>query len=100
MRISDWSSDVCSYDLITYAKVTDDILLPVENKPNKAWWIGFTLAALGALLWVFRVSYTFWTGIGAWGLNKTAGWAWDSSEERRAGQACVSTCTTRWSLYH
>jgi len=65
---------------ITYAKVTDDILLPVENKPNKAWWIGFTLAALGALLWVFSVSYTFWTGIGAWGLNKTVGWAWDITD--------------------
>src|SRR5690554_3988822 len=62
---------------ITYAKVTDDILLPVENKPNKAWWIGFTIAGLGALLWVFSVGYTFWTGIGAWGLNKTVGWAWD-----------------------
>jgi len=65
---------------ITYAKVTNDILVPVENKPNKAWWIGFTMAALGALLWVFSVSYTFWTGIGAWGLNKTVGWAWDITD--------------------
>jgi len=65
---------------ITYAKITDDILLPVENKPNKAWWIGFTVAALGALLWVVSVSYTFWTGIGAWGLNKTVGWAWDITD--------------------
>lgn len=62
---------------ITYAKVTNDILVSVENKPNKAWWIGFTVAVLGALLWVFCVGYTFWTGIGAWGLNKTVGWAWD-----------------------
>lgn len=65
---------------ITYAKITDDILLPVENKPNKAWWIGFTVAVLGALLWVVSVSYTFWTGIGAWGLNKTVGWAWDITD--------------------
>ncbi len=62
---------------ITYAKVTDDILVSVENKPNKEWWIGFTVAALGALFWVFCVGYTFWTGIGTWGLNKTVGWAWD-----------------------
>lgn len=62
---------------ITYAKVTDDILVSVENKPNKAWWIGFTVAVLGALLWVVSVGYTFWTGIGVWGLNKTVGWAWD-----------------------
>ena len=31
---------------ITYAKITDDVLWPVENKPNKAWWIGFTVAAM------------------------------------------------------
>lgn len=65
---------------ITYAKVTNDILVPVENKANKAWWIGFIMAALGALLWVFSVGYTFWTGIGAWGLNKTVGWAWDITD--------------------
>lgn len=65
---------------ITYAQITDYILLPVENKPNKAWWIGFTVAVLGALLWVVSVSYTFWTGIGAWGLNKTVGWAWDITD--------------------
>jgi molybdopterin-containing oxidoreductase family membrane subunit len=62
---------------ITYAKITNDVLLPVENKPNKAWWIGFIISSLGALLWVVAVSYTFWYGIGAWGLNKTVGWAWD-----------------------
>ena len=65
---------------ITYAQVTNDILVPVENKPNKAWWIGFTIASLGALLWVVCVGYTFWTGIGAWGLNKTVGWAWDITD--------------------
>src|ERR1700710_1678887 len=62
---------------ITYAKITNDVLKPVENMPTKAWWIGFTLASLGACLWVFAVSWTFWYGIGSWGLNKTVGWAWD-----------------------
>jgi len=62
---------------ITYAKITDDILVPVENKPNKAWWIGFSVATFFALLWVVSVSYTFWEGLGVWGLNKTVGWAWD-----------------------
>jgi Ni/Fe-hydrogenase subunit HybB-like protein len=62
---------------ITYAKITDDVLRPVENMPGKAWWIGFIVSSLGALLWVFAVSWTFWFGIGSWGLNKTVGWAWD-----------------------
>src|SRR3546814_15432259 len=29
-----------------------------------------------------------------------AGSAGDRSEERRVGKECVSTCSTRWSLYH
>ena len=62
---------------ITYAQITEEILSPVENKPNKAWWIGFILALCGATLWIVSVGYTFWFGIGAWGLNKTVGWAWD-----------------------
>src|ERR1700710_849333 len=62
---------------ITYAQITEDILRPVEKLPGKAWWVGFTVASLGAMLWLVAVSYTFWFGIGAWGLNKTVGWAWD-----------------------
>lgn len=42
-----------------------------------AWWIGFGLASMGAALWVFSISWTFWFGVGEWGLNKTVGWAWD-----------------------
>src|ERR1700744_2483346 len=62
---------------ITYAKITEDVLRPVEKLPGKAWWIGFSVASMGATLWLFAVSYTFWYGIGSWGLNKTVGWAWD-----------------------
>jgi molybdopterin-containing oxidoreductase family membrane subunit len=62
---------------ITYNKITEDVCAPVERMPSKAWWIGFTVAVLGLVLWLVAVGYTFWTGIGAWGLNKTVGWAWD-----------------------
>ncbi|AYL98757.1 NrfD/PsrC family molybdoenzyme membrane anchor subunit [Mucilaginibacter celer] len=62
---------------ITYAQITNDVLRPVENMPGKAWWIGFSVASLGAMLWVFAISWTFWFGLGEWGLNKTVGWAWD-----------------------
>jgi hypothetical protein len=47
---------------ITYGQITDDVLRPVENMPGKAWWIGFTVASLGATLWVVAISYTFWFG--------------------------------------
>ncbi len=62
---------------ITYAQITNEVLSPVENMPNKAWWIGFTIASMAATLWLFAISWTFWFGVGEWGLNKTVGWAWD-----------------------
>ena len=58
---------------ITYNKITEDVCAPVERMPSKAWWMGFTVAVLGLILWLIAVGYTFWTGIGAWGLNKTVG---------------------------
>lgn len=62
---------------ITYDKITEDVCRPVESKPSRAWWIGFSIAVAGLILWLFAIGYTFWFGIGAWGLNKTVGWAWD-----------------------
>jgi molybdopterin-containing oxidoreductase family membrane subunit len=62
---------------ISYSQITEDICAPVERMPSKAWWIGFSIAVAGLLLWLVAVSYTFWNGIGSWGLNKTVGWAWD-----------------------
>lgn len=57
--------------------ITEDVCRPIEQKPNKMWWGAFTLAFLLFLWWVACFSYTVGTGIGAWGLNKTVGWAWD-----------------------
>jgi Ni/Fe-hydrogenase subunit HybB-like protein len=62
---------------ITYSQISNDILWPVEKAPRKAWWIGFSVSALLACLWLYAISYTFWFGLGSWGLNKTVGWAWD-----------------------
>src|SRR3546814_4319311 len=78
MRISDWSSDVCSSDLRT---------APWEM-PSEA----------GAFVQVsvrdrrqagFRRIFSGW-------LFKNA----PRSEERRVGKECVSTCRSRWSPYH
>jgi hypothetical protein len=62
---------------ITYAKITNDVLFPVENKPGKAWWIGFSCIKPWRNALGICISWTFWYGIGSWGLNKTVGWAWD-----------------------
>jgi Ni/Fe-hydrogenase subunit HybB-like protein len=61
----------------TYHQITEDVCRPVEGKANKFWWLAFSIS-LAAFLWGFCCfAYTVGTGIGAWGLNRTVGWAWD-----------------------
>src|SRR3546814_3549024 len=79
MRISDWSSDVCSSDLAS-ARFLGDYQPMVE-----------------------RGGWNFWVQQVAWGTSKDLGdtAAYDiRSEERRVGKECVSTCRSRWSPYH
>jgi Ni/Fe-hydrogenase subunit HybB-like protein len=61
----------------TYADVTEDVSRQVEGKPTKLWIICFTLALITLAYGSYCLIYTWWTGIGVWGLNKTIGWAWD-----------------------
>ena len=64
-------------DTVSYHQITEDVARSVEGKANKMWWGAFTVAFL-AMLWGFGcLAYTVGTGIGAWGANKTVGWAWD-----------------------
>ena len=61
----------------SYHDITVDVAAPVEGRANKQWWTVFSIA-LAAFLWGLScIIYTISTGIGAWGLNKTVGWAWD-----------------------
>src|SRR3546814_2428207 len=75
MRISDWSSDVCSSDL----------------------WVARTDATVPAL-------YEALYGHGHFRETHYPVFAtrrdWLRSEERRVGKECVSTCRSRWSPYH
>src|SRR3546814_8165128 len=80
MRISDWSSDVCSSDL-------DRI---PAGKP--AGILSRDLALLDAHL-AGGASFVA-VGIDAFALADAA-----RSEERRVGKECVSTCRSRWSPY-
>src|SRR3546814_5805484 len=84
MRISDWSSDVCSSDLIGANFVLD--------------WL--QAVRLGVVLGGHQ------HGRGAVG-ERRGGGGGDAavggegrSEERRVGKECVSTCRSRWSPYH
>src|SRR3546814_8739410 len=77
MRISDWSSDVCSSDLTCAERFGD---------PGKAG----RVAAVGQIAGEHE-------HVGLVGLIEQP---LDRSEERRVGKECVSTCRSRWSPYH
>lgn len=61
----------------SYKEITEDILGPVEGKANFRWYVCFIIAFTALVVGVGAVAYQIMTGIGAWGLNKTVGWAWD-----------------------
>src|SRR3546814_5532533 len=91
MRISDWSSDVCSSDLE----------VPSGVMPTSTWAIVVAAGSgerFGARKQFLRLGY-----------GRVVDWALRSarehcagvrSEERRVGKECVSTCRSRWSPYH
>src|SRR3546814_5111843 len=81
LRISDWSSDVCSADLLVLARREfSEQLSPLEQIDFHA--LARVQSDLGGL--------GFYNGGAAGG----------RSEERRVGEECVSTCRSRWSPYH
>src|SRR3546814_14886473 len=97
MRISDWSSDVCSSDLAdrrdTGGGMSD---------------VGFPLAILAEITHRCPLQCPYCSNPlaleAASAELSTDAWkrviAEARSEERRVGQECVSTCRYRWSPYH
>src|SRR3546814_11631065 len=97
MRISDWSSDVCSSDLIDDLVAAGDarrlgvggkLIDALREEAQRQDCAHFVLdTALGNAL---GQRFSCRQGLLATG----------RSEERRVGQECVSTCRSRWSMYH
>src|SRR3546814_13515638 len=98
MRISDWSSDVCSSDLTA---VDDEVDQPAENavvvgdvSTNDVEGVDAPATyaldgdhdGTGDLVFNTDGSFTYTPAV--------------RSEERRVGKECVSTCRSRWSRYH
>src|SRR3546814_14267844 len=100
MRISDWSSDVCSSDLWAGAASflgTHGRILP-DDFGEPVFEPGDTQALYAATAWQGerdRAQFNVLASDGDFG-KATGG----RSEERRGGKACVSTCRSRWSPYH
>src|SRR3546814_21051524 len=102
MRISDWSSDVCSSDL-QHVEMRLKALGDEERRLERRFRAG---AAIGQRedrlyrhrLLLHRVIVQLRTGPV---MSRSAPAANIlRSEERRVGKACVSTCSSRWSPVH
>ncbi|MDQ1086471.1 MULTISPECIES: NrfD/PsrC family molybdoenzyme membrane anchor subunit [unclassified Siphonobacter] len=61
----------------SYHDITEDVCRQVEGKPTASWKIVFGISTIVLLLGTASVFWTWWDGLGNWGLNKTVGWAWD-----------------------
>src|SRR3546814_21187819 len=97
MRISDWSSDVCSSDLnkndgvrvtdlhqgIVWGTQTEETKLD-ERLINRFDYDGDYGTVLNRFVMQAALDYPLTV----------------RSEERRVGKECVSTCRSRWSPYH
>src|SRR3546814_8596839 len=91
MRISDWSSDVCSSDLLSGMVSALHAAVRTRTAQGAVAWsislLTFPYVAL-PLYWVF-------------GRGKFHGYvAARRSAARRVGKECVSTCRSRWSPSH
>src|SRR3546814_3053909 len=88
MRISDWSSDVCSSDLVRVEEKRAEFFLTGTWRPAA----GLSIET-GLCYEISRLSQT-----GDSELSKSL--SYFRSEERRVGTECVSTCRSRWSPNH
>src|SRR3546814_11418082 len=107
MRISDWSSDVCSSDLAASWK-------PEEGHPAllrafaEAEGAGGRLRMGIARIEGVPVAAQYWTVEDGTAFIHKLAHVEDSlqaspgtkSEERRVGKECVSPCRSRWARYH
>src|SRR3546814_17479412 len=101
MRISDWSSDVCSSDLNTtlcFGVFKGDISHEVSQQVGFARVIS-DLATYAYLCDVFILPEYPKLGLSKWLMDIITNHS-DRSEERRVGKECVSTCRSWWSPYH
>src|SRR3546814_20835289 len=114
MRISDWSSDVCSSDLQT-AEGKLRLFVAIDRTSKFAFvelheQAGKMIAAQFLRNLVATVPYAIHTVLTDNGIQFTNmahhKYAFHHifdrvrSEERRVGKKCVSTCRSRWSPYH
>src|SRR3546814_15002688 len=105
MRISDWSSDVCSSDLLgeSSKRRQPSLKLNYLSQHSTQCWRQLNV------IWMVQISSVFWMMITKHSslrqllekiLQQQVFFVRLRSEERRVGKECVSTCRSRWAPYH
>src|SRR3546814_19667293 len=109
MRISDWSSDVCSSDLAIQRssdvpKKMDNLMLdrkPDVDREDKAPESGTQESAYGGSAWLETLRTIVVAVLLAVGVRTFAYAPFNiRSEEGRCGKECVNTWRSRWSACH
>src|SRR3546814_11240972 len=98
MRISDWSSDVCSSDLLSDLTIYVIDVSAGDKLPRK----GGPGICKSDLLVINKIDLAPMVGASLEVMDRDARKMRGErrSEERRVGKECVSTCRSRWSPYH
>src|SRR3546814_4378927 len=94
MRISDWSSDVCSSDLVFVQLGVIHGLVVVLRAGALEEFVEHAFVHVGALPQIDRgqVKTEYFDGL----LQAGKAQSRNRSEERRVGKGCVRTCRSRW----
>src|SRR3546814_12539111 len=99
MRISDWSSDVCSSDLQSLAII--EYLDEVYPDPPLIPGDSIERAKIRSMVQIVACDIHPINNLRVLKhLRKQIGLDQERSEERRVGKECVSTCRSRWSPHH
>src|SRR3546814_16888480 len=93
MRISDWSSDVCSSDLAGIITSVD--ISGSDEKFSRGFDDGVSIETIGSVK-VGEIA-SLAKAVRFKRAHAHAPYAAQRSEERRVGKECVSTCRSRWS---
>src|SRR3546814_19610073 len=94
MRISDWSSDVCSSDLIAMMARRGNRPRPLPL-PQAGGVGGEWAAACGVIAWLMAWKLAALAPTPSPSLEREGLIFFVRSEERRVGKECVSTCRSR-----
>src|SRR3546814_14146333 len=106
MRISDWSSDVCSSDLKQSTWFTAGVaaaLTFILTRDANANFLADDRSLTFTIYWLFAALVCGILSMPAHLFATISGNPIPlpkRSEERRVGKECVSTCRSRWSPYH